>query len=405
MTKRAKLTFCIISILILGLMTGCGTKGSTTGGSVGGSPAKTEDIAKVNLMENASPETSALAFYNYDGKQITRSFIYDQDIIKKILEDFNTEDVEFVDEEDKDGIKVEEPFYALEMSDKEGHDLSLSWSNGYVYKADGSMYRFDYDFEKLSKDYEWQDEDKFDSLTVFPNNAVMALDINENKWDKNILTKAKKNEPPKGITMTLTDFDSEAKKFKAKFYNDSGSEWEFGNYFQINVYLDNEWYEVPASLDGYAVEDIANILKHGQDTEMEFDISMFGELPSGQYRFAIEGMTDSFAVSGDGSIDINEPGEGEKSSEEVTQAARDYIRADSNKSILNWDNPDVQEFQNIENALSMSSYSSPMIINEDYSKEGYVYIVTFKTKDDAVLGPIVLFLDKDCTVFAQVLRE
>lgn len=242
------------------------------------------------LMKNASPDTSALALYLYDGKTITRWFLFDNTAEKEAINEISSISAVKADGWSPEQIKL--PVYGLEIGNTEGWDIQAAWSNGYWIAQDGTVYRFDYDFEALRTDYKWENKDVFETISVLPCSRILSR--NEEGWFANMLSPAGELTPPEGISMKLISRTTDA--ITVEFSNQSEEEWAYGKYFSLHTLLDGVWYVVPTVPGNWAFEDIAMILPAGKKHEETYYLSMYGKLPTGDYRLAAEGLEVRFWV-------------------------------------------------------------------------------------------------------------
>ncbi len=244
--------------------------------------------ARMNLMPNVTPDTSALALYVYDGDTVTRRFLFDSETEKTALKDFQNAKAAPVD---LDVTALEPPFYGLEISGADGRSVYGLWSDGYFITNDGSAYKFDYDFEKLLERYDWTAPDTFRSLTVMPCASHVAR--TEAGWNSGFLTPSSSLEPPEGISMELVSLEDG--KTCVRFVNQSGQEWTYGYSFGLQVLLDGVWYQVPPQ-EEFGVIDLASILPDGESSEETYNLGFFGQLPPGDYRLVAEQLTAEFTI-------------------------------------------------------------------------------------------------------------
>lgn len=242
------------------------------------------------LVSNASPDTSALALYVYDGKKVTRGFLFDAATEKTILASISAADVKKADNWTLD--KVMFPVYALEIGGRDGQDLQAVWSNGYWIAQDGSVYEFDYDFGALAKGYSWTDKDEWASASVLPCARYLCQD--GAGWNKKMLSPAAKLSAPDNITAELAG--QTADSLTIKLANHGTEEWAYGEPFTVQVLLDGIWYDVPAVPGAWAFNSLATLLPAGKTQEKTYQLLMYGNLPAGNYRLVTEGMAVLFEV-------------------------------------------------------------------------------------------------------------
>ena len=250
-------------------------------------PYESEDN---DFLANASPETSALAFYQYDGKAVTREFLFDTKEVKKVLKELSK--VRIKEALDWSPEQVTAPIYGVDIGGKDGYTVFGVWSNGYWITEDGMAYEYDYDFEKLAKDYKWESPDSFSSLTILPN--ARHLMLHDGKWYPKMMMPASEKDAPAGIELTIAKRTTDM--LTAEIKNNSGREWFFGEYFSLEVNVDDNWYRVPEMPGNWAFHDIGLILPSKETTDMEYPLKMYGELPAGKYRLVVEDMTAEFVI-------------------------------------------------------------------------------------------------------------
>lgn len=83
----------------------------------------------------------------------------------------------------------------------------------------------------------------------------------------------------------------------------------------------------------------------------------------------------------------------------VIRAAQVFVRQGADfDTIWNFDSPELNE-------IDASRFAGMPLFTEDYDTYGKLYEVTFNTSDDAVLGPIILFVDSHGVVFGSFGRD
>lgn len=238
--------------------------------------------SRIDLMPTASPETSALALYLYDGETITRQFLFETEQVRKeVLQDFREAKAEPAE---VDVTTLQPPYYGLEVGSTEiGSEHGL-WADGYYIAGDGMTYKMDYDFEKLLADYPWSDLDEFQTLTVMPCASHMAK--TEVGWNPRFLTNAIEPEQPKGVTAELVEQTADGLTVSLK--NHSGEDWGYGYAFHVDVLLDEQWYNIPAEEEMAFVE-VLMMVPDGVETEETYSLKPYGKLPAGTYRLVTDG--------------------------------------------------------------------------------------------------------------------
>lgn len=239
-------------------------------------------VETVDLMPTASPETSALAIYIYDGETITRQFLFETEQVRtKALRDFRAAKAVPVE---VDVTTLQPPYYGLEVGSTEIGSQHGLWADGFFIMDDGTSYEMDYDFETLLADYPWTDSDTFRSLTIMPCADHMAK--TEAGWNRNFLTPAAEPEWPDQIDVTL--MEQTEKTLTLQLANHSGSEWGYGYAFHVDVLLEDRWYTIPAEEEMAFIE-ILLMLPDQVSQKETYDLTPYGHLPAGDYRLVTEG--------------------------------------------------------------------------------------------------------------------
>lgn len=249
----------VTALIIILTFTSCGFKGNT-------------------LMKKASPDTSALALFVYDGETATRAFIFDSAVEKKILNDLAS--VPAKEAADWTPEKITLPIYGLEICGTDGWFINAAWSNGYWITQDGTAYRFDYDFEALTENYEWRSKDSWPSISIMP--CAYYLTKTSDGWNTAILSPATDISIPEYVSAELVSHIGN--NVTIALTNSAAEEWCYGEYYYLDVLLDETWYSVPTAPGNWAFTDIGIILPAGKTQEKTYNLTMYGVLPAGQYR-------------------------------------------------------------------------------------------------------------------------
>ena len=270
-------------------------------------------VTSNGLMDDASPETSALEFFYFDGDTVSSSFLFERSVVEEVLEKLDRVPATRARDWSLEDITL--PLYGFQISDSSGWGLYVAWSNGYWITREGYAYTFDFDFETLNI-YPWEHSRTFPSFSSFPNARLLTK--NESGWNSTLLSPADSNfdsadfildvdvlPPPGGdgdeelvdrgmdfadvrdISMTLVDWDRE--RVTVIFSNDGNREWMYGEHFSLHVFLENQWFDVPP-LPGWAFVDIGLIIPADGEVEHVYRLDMFGDLPEGRYRLVAYGL-------------------------------------------------------------------------------------------------------------------
>ena len=287
-------------IISICLLCACGT--STQGMPQADGGASTETPADNGLLDGASPETSALSIYEWDGSTLTRHTLYETAYVTEILKELRSEPV-FPVPDDWTPEKLSTPVYGLEIGKTDGFTLEAAWSNGVWIAGDGTKYSFDYPFQELFARYQW-DEDIQNSIATIP--CARHLAEYEGKWYPGFMAKAAQPEPPAGISMALTEQTDKA--LTVTFLNQSGAEWDYGTYYSLDVEIDGVYYSVPTTSGGnWGFEDIGIILPDGESQTRQYDLTSYGTLPDGDYRIVASGISAEFTIGEKTLAEYHEP--------------------------------------------------------------------------------------------------
>ena len=248
-----------------------------------GAPADAEGN---DLFAGASPETSAMGLRCFNDINGERGWIYDTAREKEILSELSA--VSAVPARNWTPDDITFPVFMLEIGSTEGFGVHAAWSNGYLILRDGSAWRFAYDFAAL-----WEsDYADVDIRSVALVNAPCARKLLEGKsgWYVPLMTPAGHLQPPEGIAMELVDWSEDI--VTVRLTNSSDAEFVYGEAFSLHVLLDGSWYVVPrTSEENWAFNSVAKLLAAGEERNETYPLLMYGDLPEGQYRLAVEGLS------------------------------------------------------------------------------------------------------------------
>lgn len=245
------------------------------------------EVAAPQLLKDASVETSAMCLWEHNNNTTECCWLFDRDEEQEIVNYLNGIKlggaVKDVDTDKLSGI-----MYSVEIGAKDGTFISFIWYDGYVFFKDGSVYKADIDFDRI-KNYSWEETDKM-QLSSFPN--IRCIAIKDGKWNTNFLCKSKKN---KAHGLKISNVKLKGAKLEVKLKNKTKKEICYGEYFSIQAKVDGCWYDIPAK-EEMAFNAIAYIMKAKGNTKKTYDLTPYGELPSGKYRIIIEGASAEFNI-------------------------------------------------------------------------------------------------------------
>lgn len=235
-----------------------------------------------SLLKGASPETSAMTFYAYDGKTAQISYMFDSEKVQEILDSLNA-----VKEEKAEGWTADDaslPVYGIEIGGEDGLSIFAAWTNGHWIAQDGTVYRFDFDFGQLAQRYEWEKAGELPSFTSFP--CARLFTQEKNRWNTRFLIPAAPLNPPEGLNMKLESWDQDTAVVSIS--NGSSEEWSCGEFFEIQALIDHTWYEVPTMPGNWGFNCVGFYVPVGGTQSMINHLAMYGELPPGKYRLVLK---------------------------------------------------------------------------------------------------------------------
>lgn len=243
------------------------------------------------LMKDATPNTSALTYYIYDGEFVRRSLTFDTNTKQSILDKLDR--AKAIEAENWSLEDITLPIYGLEIGSADGTNIFAAWSNGYWISQDGTVYSLDFDFAGLEQNYIWPNEDKFHSFAVFP--CARFLTQDENGWNRTLLTPAIDLSPPEGIILTLEAQNNDG--VTINILNESGAEWSYGDTFGLQVLLEGVWYDIPTIPGNWGFSAISYVIQDGEEQSKTYNLTMYGKLPLGNYRLVTKDLSVEFMIS------------------------------------------------------------------------------------------------------------
>ena len=247
-------------------------------------------LTGADLLANASPETSALAFYVYDGETVEQRYLFEAEETRQLLGVLSA--VTLTETADWTPADLTLPVYGIEIGGKDGWTVQGAWSNGHWIAQDGTAYRFDYDFSTLPQKYNWADVTEWNTTTILPCARFLAQAVDG--WHTEWMTPSATLVAPEGITAELVENKKDA--VTIRLTNHSETEWMYGDGFSLQVLLDGVWYNVPELPGNWAFNAIGYTLSAGDSTEKTYHLAPYGDLPSGTYRLETEGLTAEFNI-------------------------------------------------------------------------------------------------------------
>ena len=240
-----------------------------------------------NILAGASPDTSALQMYYFDGETVVVRTLYDSGTEKEVIKKINV--IPLLAAEEDALSQMEPPFYGFWISGQDGFDISVSPSGDVWLKNDGAVYYGDTDLSVLWEQMEGKDEDTWNVLN-FPNAGRLSA------YHTIFLLKADEQtaESPEGLTMTVEDIGTSG--ITVRIANNSGEEFSYGEYFSLQKQIDGQWYTIPVRADNVGFQDIAHILPDGESASETYNLDLYGTLEPGIYRLVVETLFAEFLV-------------------------------------------------------------------------------------------------------------
>lgn len=239
------------------------------------------------MLENAAPENSAMTIYCFDGENTNIKWRFDRNEEQKIISEINQLKTRSANSDRLSEMDV--PCYGIEISDTDGYDIWLTYSNGLWLLKDGTVYEADYDFNKLYDNISDAEPEIMRGGIGMPNSAYLC------EYDKRYYEKSDDLYDSKdNITMSVTSV--EGKSVIVKLENNSDADYCYGEHFRLQKKIDDVWYIIPVKLSNYAFNDLGYILNAHESQEMACDLTPYGELSPGIYRIEKENMAAEFVI-------------------------------------------------------------------------------------------------------------
>ncbi len=233
-----------------------------------------------DYLATATPESSSLAFYIYDGSTTTVRYLSDSKSTEKILSALSK--VKASPVADYGVSKGAVPFYGISIGSSGSEDLNILFAGGYAILGDGRGYEFDYNFSGFENRYAWKNIEYIGGMAM-PCSYFIAN--TQTGWQKGFLVSTDSDVNSRLVTEKTGESNT---KLELKITNNLGMDWRYGEYRHLETQLDGEWFKVPAKT-AYAVNDIGYELPMEESRTHSYDLSYYGDLPAGIYRLVIDG--------------------------------------------------------------------------------------------------------------------
>ncbi len=255
----------IIAFTTIAPLTGCGSKVSK------------KEVS--DYLANASPETSALTFYVYDGSTTTIRYLFDKKSIRELLSDLSK--VKALPVADYGVSKAAAPFYGISIGAGDLGEINILFAGGYAILGDGRGYEFDYDFGGVENRYAWQETDYIGGLAL---PCSYYISLGQKGWKQEFLTPSDSDVNTHLVVAPISESGS---LLELQVTNGLGMDWRYGEYWHLEAFLDGTWYNLPLKKD-HIVHDIAFELPMGESRKHTYDLGYYGDLPAGTYRLVID---------------------------------------------------------------------------------------------------------------------
>ena len=233
------------------------------------------------LLYQAEDNSSFNIHYMYQGDEYKAEFLKALSTVKASpVENWSFSDITF-------------PLYGFSLFNSDRFEKLYAWSNNILYTPDGKKYKFEFNFEKMLKEYPFTDANQISGINYFP--CAQQMILNDGKWNTAMMSRT---EPAHKYDVSFECLSYEDQKAICRFTNNMDELYIFGEYYILQVQGDDQvWYNVPAA-DTLAFHDLAYELSPGQSYDMTYYLTPYGELPAGHYRILGGGI-------GDGSFDCD----------------------------------------------------------------------------------------------------
>ena len=277
----------ITMIILLLLLSSCNSR---TGRESGSSKIIKRESFEHRLLDKASPGTSALTIYRYDGQNCVQRTVFDQVWEKQVIEVINALKLQTADEDELSNWG--EPCYGIKISDTDGMEIRLTYHDGLWLEKDGSLYYGECDLEKYFEEAGnlADTSEQTADWGAVPNNAILK------KYDLKYCRRstAEVCADKDGVSLGFISFKDNV--VTLKYRNNSDKSFQYGEEFALHEYIDGEWYVLSPVLSNYSFIAIAYRLGPGREIEVTCNLEMFGELEKGHYRIVKKDLCAEFDV-------------------------------------------------------------------------------------------------------------
>ncbi len=238
-----------------------------------------------NLLGDVIPEKEkTVVFTEYQKEDSVSYGMTDEAEVARLLEHIGQ--LSAKPAEDWSNELVNLPIYGVAVV-QEADDEALEpyitygyWSNGYWITPDGLAYKVKLPVEKMKKDYAWESENAFSSVTDIRKAGPLVSDAEG--WNKELLTVAQPAETVPGVVTSAAKYGN---TLTVTVENQSEQAYTGEKYeYVIEVYLDGGWYEIPLAVWVRYERGEVPVIPPGVKTTMRYSLRIYDSLPDGKYR-------------------------------------------------------------------------------------------------------------------------
>ncbi|MDO4478409.1 MAG: hypothetical protein Q4B73_05170 [Lachnospiraceae bacterium] len=229
-----------------------------------------------------------MAFYCFDGQNTTIKWLFDTDQEKAIIREINALPLKEADADRLAEMTI--PTYGLEISDKDGFAVWLTYSRGLWLLKDGTVYEGTFDFPALYNSISDTDMEVRQGGASMLNASYLAV------YDNRYLEAAEEPMPSSENGVTLSIKAVADNIVTIAFENESDEDFWFGHYFSLQKEMDGRWYTLPVRASNYGFTEEALLVAPHETVEDACPLEMYGALDPGNYRIVKEGLAAPFVI-------------------------------------------------------------------------------------------------------------
>ena len=236
------------------------------------------------LKDVLSEKDKTVVFMEYQKEDSVSYTLSDQNETDRFLEQIGNLSVKPAKDWTSESVTL--PIYGVavmqEAEDKasEPYITYGYWSNGYWIMPDGQAYKVKLPVEKIKKDYTWESERSFSSVTDAVKVGPLVSDAKG--WRKELLTEAQPAADVQGLvteaakygnTLTITIENQSEQAYMSEKYD-----------YVLEVCLDGGWYEIPLAVWSRSSRGDVLLILAGEETTVRYSLRIYDSLPDGIYR-------------------------------------------------------------------------------------------------------------------------